>query len=220
MKRILIKPFAWHLTMLIIGVLAAPSSALGWSILATASPFRLRVRHLIAILAVVLLLSFVPVLLTRGTVRRILYGLPLLLLPGMLLSVFRRADGMRFMGEPVMLAVTGGILLLVALIPFLIGLIRGRKTRVRARHGGAHARGRAAMATTSDDGYGWARRSIPAGPNHNHRRVSRRSSARPSGRPAPGRWPPAARAAAGRALQAPVRVRAARAPASSERFRP
>ena len=112
MKRILTTSFAWHLAMLIIGVLAAPSSALGWSILATASPFRLRVRHLIAMLAVVLLLSFVPVLLTRGTVRRILYGLPLLLLPGMLLSVFRRADGMRFTSEPMMLAVTGGILLL------------------------------------------------------------------------------------------------------------
>lgn len=139
--------------MLAIGVLAAPSSALGWSILATASPFRLRVRHLIAILAVVLLLSLIPMLLTRGTVRRILYGLPLLLLPGMLLpgmllSVFRRADGMRFMGEPVMLAVTGGILLLAVLVPFLIGLIRGRRTRVRARHGGAHARGRA---DTGDD---------------------------------------------------------------------
>lgn len=145
MKRILITPFAWHLVMLAIGVLAAPSSALGWSILATVSPFRLRVRHLTAILAVVLLLSLIPMLLTRGTVRRILYGLPLLLLPGMLLAVFRRADGMRFMGEPVMLAVTGGILLLVALIPFLIGLIRGRRMRVRARHGGAHARGRAAM---------------------------------------------------------------------------
>lgn len=148
MKRILVTPFAWHLIMLAIGVLAAPSSALGWSILATASPFRLRVRHLIAILAVVLLLSFVPALLTRGTVRRILYGLPLLLLPGMLLSVFRRADGMRFTSEPVMLAVTGGILLLAVLVPFLIGLIRGRRTRVRARHGGAHARGRSA---TGDD---------------------------------------------------------------------
>lgn len=148
MKRILITPFAWHLVMLAIGVLAAPSSALGWSILATASPFRLRVRHLIAILAVVLLLSLIPMLLTRGTVRRILYGLPLLLLPGMLLSVFRRADGMRFIGEPAMLAVTGGILLLAVLVPFLIGLIRGRRTRVRARHGGAHARGRAA---TGDD---------------------------------------------------------------------
>lgn len=145
MKRILVTPFAWHLAMLIIGVLAAPSSALGWSILATASPFRLRVRHLIAILAVVLLLSLIPMLLAHGTVRRILYGLPLLLLPGMLLSVFRRADGMRFTSEPVMLAVTGGILLLVAIIPFLIGLIRGRKTRVRARHGGVHARGRAAV---------------------------------------------------------------------------
>lgn len=148
MKRILTTPFAWHLTMLIIGVLAAPSSALGWSILATASPFHLRVRHLIAILAVVLLLSFVPALLTRGTVRRILYGLPLLLLPGMLLSVFRRADGMRFTSEPMMLAATGGILLLIVLVPFLIGLIRGRRTRVRARRGGAHARGRAA---TGDD---------------------------------------------------------------------
>lgn len=148
MKRILTTPFAWHLVMLAIGVLAAPSSALGWSILATASPFHLRVRHLIAILAVVLLLSFVPALLTRGTVRRILYGLPLLLLPGMLLSVFRRADGMRFISEPMMLAVTGGILLLIVLVPFLIGLIRERRTRVRARHGGAHARGRAA---TRDD---------------------------------------------------------------------
>lgn len=148
MKRILTTPFAWHLVMLAIGVLAAPSSALGWSILATASPFRLRVRHLIAILAVVLLLSFVPALLTRGTVRRILAGIPLLLLPGMLLSVFRRADGMRFIGEPVMLAVTGGILLLIVLVPFLIGLIRERRTRVRARHSGAHARGRAA---TGDD---------------------------------------------------------------------
>lgn len=148
MKRILITPFAWHLAMLAIGVLAAPSSALGWSILATASPFRLRVRHLIAILAVVLLLSLIPMLLTRGTVRRILYGLPLLLLPGMLLAVFRRADGIRFIGEPVMLAVTGGILLLTVLVPFLIGLIRGRRTRVRARHGGAHARGRA---DTGDD---------------------------------------------------------------------
>lgn len=134
--------------MLAIGVLAAPSSALGWSILATASPFRLRVRHLIAILAVVLLLSLIPMLLTRGTVRRILAGIPLLLLPGMLLSVFRRADGMRFTSEPVMLAATGGILLLVVLVPFVIGLIRGRRTRVRARHGGAHARGRAA---TGDD---------------------------------------------------------------------
>ena len=134
--------------MLAIGVLAAPSAALGWSILATASPFRLRVRHLIAILAVVLLLSLIPMLLTRGTVRRILAGIPLLLLPGMLLSVFRRADGMRFIGEPVMLAATGGILLLIVLVPFLIGLIRGRRTRVRARHGGAHARGRAA---TGDD---------------------------------------------------------------------
>lgn len=134
--------------MLIIGVLAAPSAALGWSILATASPFRLRVRHLIAILAVVLLLSLIPMLLTRGTVRRILAGIPLLLLPGMLLSVFRRADGMRFTSEPVMLAATGGILLLVVLVPFVIGLIRGRRTRVRARHGGAHARGRAA---TGDD---------------------------------------------------------------------
>lgn len=134
--------------MLAIGVLAAPSSALGWSILATASPFRLRVRHLIAILAVVLLLSLIPMLLTRGTVRRILYGLPLLLLPGMLLSVFRRADGMRFTSEPMMLAVTGGILLLIVLVPFLIGLIRERRTRARARHGGAHARGRAA---TRDD---------------------------------------------------------------------
>lgn len=134
--------------MLAIGVLAAPSAALGWSILATASPFRLRVRHLIAILAVVLLLSLIPMLLTRGTVRRILAGIPLLLLPGMLLSVFRRADGMRFTSEPVMLAATGGILLLVVLVPFLIGLIRGRRTRVRARHGGAHARGRAA---TGDD---------------------------------------------------------------------
>lgn len=149
MKRILITPFAWHLTMLIIGVLAAPSAALGWSILATASLFRLRVRHLTAILAVVLLLSLIPMLLTRGTVRRILAGLPLLLLPGMLLSVFRRADGMRFIGEPVMLAATGGILLLVALIPFLIGLIRGRSERKpRGRHGGTHARGRAA---TGDD---------------------------------------------------------------------
>ena len=149
MKRILVTPFAWHLVMLIIGVLAAPSAALAWSILATASPFRLRVRHLIAILAVVLLLSFVPVLLTRGTVRRILAGIPLLLLPGMLLSVFRRADGMRFIGEPVMLAVTGGTLLLVVLVPFVIGLIRGRSERKpRARHGGAHARGRAA---TGDD---------------------------------------------------------------------
>ena len=148
MKRILVTPFAWHLVMLAIGVLAAPSSALAWSILATASPFRLRVRHLTAILAVVLLLSFIPMLLTRGTVRRILAGIPLLLLPGMLLSVFRRADGMRFIGEPVMLAVTGGILLLIVLVPFLIGLIRGRRTRVRARHGGAHARGRAA---TGDD---------------------------------------------------------------------
>ena len=64
MKRILTTPFAWHLVMLAIGVLAAPSSALGWSILATASPFRLRVRHLIAILAVVLLLSLIPMLLT------------------------------------------------------------------------------------------------------------------------------------------------------------
>lgn len=134
--------------MLIIGVLAAPSAALGWSILATASPFRLRVRHLIAILAVVLLLSLIPMLLTRGTVRRILAGIPLLLLPGMLLSVFRRADGMRFTSEPVMLAATGGILLLAVLVPFVIGLIRGRRTRVRARHGGAHARGRAA---TGDD---------------------------------------------------------------------
>lgn len=134
--------------MLAIGVLAAPSAALGWSILATASPFRLRVRHLIAILAVVLLLSLIPMLLTRGTVRRILAGIPLLLLPGMLLSVFRRADGMRFTSEPVMLAATGGILLLVVLVPFVIGLIRGRRTRVRARHGGAHARGRAA---TGDD---------------------------------------------------------------------
>ena len=134
--------------MLIIGVLAAPSAALGWSILATASPFRLRVRHLTAILAVVLLLSLIPMLLTRGTVRRILAGIPLLLLPGMLLSVFRRADGMRFTSEPVMLAATGGILLLVVLVPFVIGLIRGRRTRVRARHGGAHARGRAA---TGDD---------------------------------------------------------------------
>ena len=134
--------------MLAIGVLAAPSAALGWSILATASPFRLRVRHLTAILAVVLLLSLIPMLLTRGTVRRILAGIPLLLLPGMLLSVFRRADGMRFIGEPVMLAVTGGILLLIVLVPFLIGLIRGRRTRVRARHGGAHARGRA---DTGDD---------------------------------------------------------------------
>lgn len=148
MKRILTTPFAWHLTMLIIGVLAAPSAALGWSILATAGPFRLRVRHLIAILAVVLLLSLIPMLLTRGTVRRILAGIPLLLLPGMLLSVFRRADGMRFTSEPVMLAATGGILLLVVLVPFVIGLIRGRRTRVRARHGGAHARGRAA---TGDD---------------------------------------------------------------------
>lgn len=148
MKRILTTPFAWHLVMLAIGVLAAPSSALGWSILATASPFHLRVRHLIAILAVVLLLSFVPALLTRGTVRRILAGIPLLLLPGMLLSVFRRADGMRFISEPMMLAVTGGILLLIVLVPFLIGLIRERRTRVRARHGGAHARGRAA---TRDD---------------------------------------------------------------------
>lgn len=148
MKRILTTPFAWHLTMLAIGVLAAQSSALGWSILATASPFRLRVRHLIAMLAVVLLLSFVPMLLTRGTIRRILAGVPLLILPGMLLSVFRRADGMRFIGEPVMLAATGGILLLAVLVPFLIGLIRGRRTRVRARHGGAHARGRAA---TDDD---------------------------------------------------------------------
>lgn len=148
MKRILITPFAWHLVMLAIGVLAAPSSALAWSILATASPFRLRVRHLIAILAVVLLLSLIPMLLTRGTVRRILYGLPLLLLPGMLLSVFRRADGMRFIGEPAMLAATGGILLLTVLVPFVIGLIRGRRTRVRARHGGAHARGHAA---TGDD---------------------------------------------------------------------
>lgn len=134
--------------MLIIGVLAAPSSALGWSILATASPFRLRVRHLIAMLAVVLLLSLIPMLLTRGTIRRILAGVPLLILPGMLLSVFRRADGMRFISEPMMLAVTGGILLLTVLVPFLIGLIRGRRTRVRARHGGAHARGRA---TTDDD---------------------------------------------------------------------
>ena len=148
MKRILTTPFAWHLTMLIIGVLAAPSAALGWSILATASPFRLRVRHLIAILAVVLLLSLIPMLLTRGTVRRILAGIPLLLLPGMLLSVFRRADGMRFISEPMMLAVTGGILLLIVLVPFLIGLIRERRTRVRAQHGGAHARGRAA---TRDD---------------------------------------------------------------------
>lgn len=149
MKRILTTPFAWHLVMLAIGVLAAPSSALGWSILATASPFHLRVRHLIAILAVVLLLSFVPALLTRGTVRRILYGLPLLLLPGMLLSVFRRADGMRFIGEPVMLAVTGGTLLLAVLVPFLIGLIRGRSERKpRGRHGGTHARGHAA---TGDD---------------------------------------------------------------------
>ncbi len=72
-------------------------------------------------------------LITRGTVRRILAGIPLLLLPGMLLSVFRRADGMRFIGVPVM---------------FLIGLIRERRTRVRAQHGGAHARGRAA---TRDD---------------------------------------------------------------------
>ena len=134
--------------MLAIGVLAAPSAALGWSILATASPFRLRVRHLIAILAVVLLLSLIPMLLTRGTVRRILAGIPLLLLPGMLLSVFRRADGMRFTSEPMMLAATGGILLLIVLVPVLIGLIRGRRTRVRARHGGAHARGRAA---TGDD---------------------------------------------------------------------
>lgn len=134
--------------MLAIGVLAAPSAALGWSILATASPFHLRVRHLIAILAVVLLLSLIPMLLTRGTVRRILAGIPLLLLPGMLLSVFRRADGMRFTSEPMMLAATGGILLLIVLVPFLIGLIRGRRTRVRARHGGAHARGRAA---TRDD---------------------------------------------------------------------
>lgn len=132
--------------MLIIGVLAAPSSALGWSILATASPFRLRVRHLTAILAVVLLLTFVPALLTRGTVRRTLYGLPLIPLPGMLLSVFRRADGMRFVGEPVMLVVTGDILLLVALIPFVIGLIRGRSERKpRGRHGGAHARGHTAV---------------------------------------------------------------------------
>lgn len=146
MKRILVTPFAWHLVMLAIGVLAAPSSALAWSILATASPFRLRVRHLTAILAVVLLLSLIPMLLTRGTVRRILYGLPLLLLPGMLLSVFRRADGMRFTSEPVMLAVTGDILLLTVLVPFVIGLIRGRSERKpRARHGGAHARGRAAM---------------------------------------------------------------------------
>lgn len=146
MKRILATPFVWHLVMLAIGVLAAPSAALGWSILATASPFRLRVRHLIAILAVVLLLSLIPMLLTRGTVRRILYGLPLLLLPGMLLSVFRRADGMRFIGEPVMLAITGGILLLVALIPFVIGLIRGRSERKpRGRHGGTHARGHAAV---------------------------------------------------------------------------
>lgn len=134
--------------MLAIGVLAAPSAALGWSILATASPFHLRVRHLIAILAVVLLLSLIPALLTRGTVRRILAGIPLLLLPGMLLSVFRRADGMRFTSEPMMLAATGGILLLIVLVPFVIGLIRGRRTRVRARHGGAHARGRAA---TRDD---------------------------------------------------------------------
>lgn len=132
--------------MLAIGVLAAPSSALGWSILATASPFRLRVRHLIAILAVVLLLSLIPMLLTRGTVRRILYGLPLLLLPGMLLSVFRRADGMRFIGEPAMLAATGGILLLAVLVPFLVGLIRGRSERKpRGRHGGMHARGHAAV---------------------------------------------------------------------------
>lgn len=146
MKRILVTPFAWHLTMLIIGVLAAPSAALGWSILATASPFRLRVRHLIAILAVVLLLSLIPMLLTRGTVRRILYGLPLLLLPGMLLSVFRRADGMRFIGEPAMLAATGGILLLAVLVPFLVGLIRGRSERKpRGRHGGMHARGHAAV---------------------------------------------------------------------------
>lgn len=146
MKRILTTPFAWHLVMLAIGVLAAPSSALGWSILATASPFRLRVRHLIAILAVVLLLSLIPMLLTRGTVRRILYGLPLLLLPGMLLSVFRRADGMRFIGEPAMLAATGGILLLAVLVPFLVGLIRGRSERKpRGRHGGMHARGHAAV---------------------------------------------------------------------------
>lgn len=149
MKRILITRFAWHIAMLIIGVLAAPSSALGWSILATASPFRLRVRHLIAMLAVVLLLSLIPMLLTRGTVRRILYGLPLLLLPGMLLSVFRRADGMRFTNEPVMLAVTGGILLLIVLVPFVIGLIRGRSERKpRGRHSGTHARGHAA---TGDD---------------------------------------------------------------------
>ena len=114
-------------------------AALGWTLL---------VLLVLAILAVVLLLSFVPMLLTRGTVRRILYGLPLLLLPGMLLAVFRRADGMRFINEPMMLAATGGILLLTVLVPFLIGLIRGRRTRVRARHGGAHARGRAA---TDDD---------------------------------------------------------------------
>ena len=146
MKRILTTPFAWHLVMLAIGVLAAPSSALGWSILATASPFRLRVHHLIAILAVVLLLSLIPMLLTRGTVRRILYGLPLLLLPGMLLSVFRRADGMRFIGEPAMLAATAGILLLAVLVPFLVGLIRGRSERKpRGRHGGMHARGHAAV---------------------------------------------------------------------------
>ena len=146
MKRILTTPFAWHLVMLAIGVLAAPSSALGWSILATASPFRLRVRHLIAILAVVLLLSLIPVLLTRGTVRRILSGLSLLLLPGMLLSVFRRADGMRFIGEPVMLAATGGILLLAVLVPFVIGLIRGHSERKpRGRHGGMHTRGHAAV---------------------------------------------------------------------------
>lgn len=146
MKRILDTPFAWHLVMLATGVLAAPSAALAWSILATASPFRLRVRHLIAMLAVVLLLSLIPMLLTRGTVRRILYGLPLLLLPGMLLSVFRRADGMRFTNEPVMLAVTGGILLLIVLVPFVIGLIRGRSERKpRGRHGGTHARGHAAV---------------------------------------------------------------------------
>lgn len=131
MKRI---PFVWHVCMLIIGMLAAVPSALGWSILATASPFRLRVRHLLVVFLLVLLLTLVPALVARSGARRILVGLPLLFLPGMLLAVFRRANGMRFMDEPVMLAIMGGVLLLCVLAAGLAG----RVGRGRAPRHGAH----------------------------------------------------------------------------------
>ena len=177
MKRILIKPFAWHLTMLIIGVLAAPSSALGWSILATASPFRLRVRHLIAILAVVLLLSFVP----RAPDAR--HGAPHPIRAAAppaaghaaervptrrRHAVHGRArDARRHRRHPPARR---------ALIPFLIGLIRGRKdARPCKAWRGARAQGAPPWATTSGDGYGWAPPEHPGGAHHNHRRVSRRS---------------------------------------------